>query len=156
VGIAASVLALPIPLPDLAWHSVLARPWSAFALALHFPPELLELAAGMTGLAVFLRVDPASETLAAEAKPIREEGDGTSRVWDYGFRALVGAWLVAAFHWWTWFREEHNLEPPGMARGFHPASRAWPHRHKLALREEAAPPSRRPVSVGRSKGPLEI
>lgn len=116
-AIAASILALPIPIPGLPnYQSLLAHASHGFAFMLHIPPELLDCAIGLAGLIVFLRPDrePAAPI---EPKPARVEGDGTNRLWDYAFKILAGGGTIATMFAWDRYALSHDLESPTAVPG---------------------------------------
>jgi hypothetical protein len=116
-AVAASVLCLPIPASGILVHALrIAHSWTVFASILHIPQQLLELAVGMTGLAVFLP-SRASEPPAAEPKLERVEGDGTSKYWEYALQIFVVAALVAAFVKWRNWGPAHGLAMPSFPAG---------------------------------------
>ncbi len=116
-AIAASVLCLPLPMPGLLQHALrLIHSWTVFATILHFPPQLLELAVGMTGLAVFLRPEAVAQT-ADQPKLERVEGDGTSRHWEYVVQVIVFAGPISVFFWWPRWAASQGLELPSFLPG---------------------------------------
>ena len=115
---AASLLCLPIPIHGILGSALrTARSWTVFAVSLHIPPQLLELAAGLTGLAVFLLRPDAIEPPAEKPKLERLEGDGTSKYWEYGLQGLVLAWTVFALLWWPHWGADRGLAAPNFGAG---------------------------------------
>ncbi len=114
-AIAASVLCLPLPFPGIVERAQrIAHSWTVFARILHFPPQLLELAVGMAGLAVFLP-SGASAPATAEPKLERIAGDGTSKFWGYAFQAFITVGVVAASVWWPRWGGSQGLESPSFS-----------------------------------------
>jgi hypothetical protein len=116
-AVAASVLCLPLPTSGILGRALLiGHSWIVFARILHIPHQLLELAVGITGVAVFLPSRPI-QPAAAEPKLERIEGDGTSTFWKYAFQALVTAGTIVAFVWWPRWGTSQGLEIPSLGPG---------------------------------------
>jgi hypothetical protein len=114
-AIAASVLCLPLPFPGIVGRAQsIGHSWIVFARLLHVPHQLLELAVGMAGLAVFLP-SAASAPATAEPKLERIAGDGTSKFWSYAFQALLTAGVVCVFVLWPRWGGSQGLESPPFA-----------------------------------------
>ena len=110
-AIAASLLCLPLPFTGILEDAQLhAHCWVIFATLAHIPHQFLELAVGITGLAVFLR--PEAIQLAAEPKPERIQGDGASKFWEWALAVLLPAGAVVAFIWWPHWAASRSLETP--------------------------------------------
>jgi hypothetical protein len=111
-AVAASALCLPLPLPGIPDYALrIAHSWTVFAIFLHVPRQLVELAVGITGLAVFLRPEASGRTIA-EPKLEPVQGDGTSKYWEYALQAFVSAVTISALIWWPRWAASHSLEVP--------------------------------------------
>jgi hypothetical protein len=90
---------------------MLARSWTVFANIFHIPPEVLELAVGITGLAVFLRPE-STVNRVVEPKSERVEGAGTSNYWGFALNVLCYGWCIGALFWLPRWSATRDLELP--------------------------------------------
>jgi hypothetical protein len=111
-AVAASLFCLPLPLPGIFGFALRhSHHWAVLAPALHVPRQLFEAAIGVAGLAAFLP-GGAAPKVAAEAKPERLPGDGTTNYLGYVLQAIAILAFLAASAWGSRWGAAHGIQAP--------------------------------------------